>query len=118
MNERNSDWQYVATVAVGKNQLLMQQAIYSATVAVDIRRTATVAVDICRPLEVCKLRFFSSGSGYFTARVILITVKSRQKPSKADKSRQETDKSRQETDKNRQKPSKDRQKPSKSQGSY
>ena len=38
MNERNSDWQYVATVAVGKNQLLMQQAIYSATVAVDIRR--------------------------------------------------------------------------------
>ena len=33
----------------GKNQLLMQQAIYSATVAVDIRRTATVAVDIRRP---------------------------------------------------------------------
>ena len=27
----------------------MQQAIYSATVAVDIRRTATVAVDIRRP---------------------------------------------------------------------
>ena len=32
-----------------KNQLLMQQAIYSATAAVDIRRTANVAVDIRRP---------------------------------------------------------------------
>ena len=60
MNERGSELYHIIgeLIAIGnmlqllqseKNQLLMQQAIYSATVAVDIRRTATVAVDIRRP---------------------------------------------------------------------
>ena len=57
MNERGSELYHIIGELIviagnmlqllqsAKNQLLMQQAIYSATVAVDIRRTATVTVD-------------------------------------------------------------------------
>ena len=57
MNERGSELYHIIgeLITIGnmlqseKNQMLVQQAIYSATVAVDIHRTATVAVDIRRP---------------------------------------------------------------------
>ena len=62
MNERGSELYHIIgeliaignmlqLLQLGKNQLLMQvcNRLYSATVAVDIRRTATVAVDIRRP---------------------------------------------------------------------
>ena len=56
MNERGSELYHIIgeLITIGnmlqseKNQMLVQQAIYSTTVAVDIHRTATVTVDIRR----------------------------------------------------------------------